>query len=143
MLQICSQLDYQRGFLSVRTAALFLVYSVILQYLRRGNYQRAQAIAASSIAYRFCSILRPSVEESVLTIRSSLTRLHVLIATPSLTTLFYAKLLIVIYAAWFKSSYLIISLLVIVCILFSYSGSVNGQMVSISSIAISLSISAT
>jgi hypothetical protein len=110
----------------VRTAALFLVHSVILWYLRRGNCRRAWAIAASSAVYGFCSVLRPRVEKSVLTIGLSLTRLRVLIAAPSLTTLFRAKLLTAIYAAWFKSGCLVISLLVMVYTLFSHGGRVNG-----------------
>src|SRR5258706_14832477 len=143
MLQICSWPDCWRGFLIVRTAALFLVHSVILWYLRHGNCCRAWAIAANSAVYRLCSVLGPRVEESVSTVGSSPTRLRILVAAPSPTTPFRAELLTAIYAARFESGCLVISLLVTVCTLFSHGGRVNGWIVSISSIAISLSFSAT
>jgi hypothetical protein len=54
------------------------------------------------------------VVKRVLTIGLSPTYLCILIATPSLTILFRAKLLIVIYTTRVKSGCLVISLLVIV-----------------------------
>ena len=74
---------------------------------------------------------------------SSPTRLRVLITTPSPTKLFRAELLTATYATRFESGCLVPSLSVIVRTLCSYSGSVNGWIVSISSIATSLSFSAT
>src|SRR5689334_15416812 len=103
MLQICSWPDSWRGFLSVRSAALFLVHSVILWYLRRGSCRRARAIAASSPAYGFCSVLGPRVVKRVSTVGSSPIRLRVLIAAPRPTTPFRAELLTAIYAARFES----------------------------------------
>ena len=143
MLQICSWPDCCHGFLSMSMAALFLISSVILWYLCHGNCWRAWAIAVSSAMYRFCSVLGPRVEERVSTVGSSLTCLHVLIAAPNPTMPFHAELLTVIYAAQFESGCLVISLLVTVCTLFSHGSRVNGWIVSISSIAISLSFSAT
>lgn len=74
---------------------------------------------------------RPRVEESVSTMGSSLARLRVLIAAPSPTTPFRAELLMAIYAVRLKSGCLAISLLVMVCTLFSHGGSANGWIVPI------------
>src|SRR5438477_417362 len=114
MLRRCSWPDCCRGFLSVSTAALFLVSSVILWYLRRGSCWRAWAIAASSATYGFCSVLGPRVEERLSTVGSSPTCLRVLIAAPSPTTPFRAELLTATYAARFESGCLVPSLSVIV-----------------------------
>src|SRR5258708_38759875 len=126
MLQTCSWPDCCCGFLSVSTAALFLVRSVMLRYLRCGSCFRAYAIAASSPTYGFCSVLGPRVEERVSTVGASPTCLRVLIAAPNPTMLCRAELLTAMYAALFVSGCLIISVSVVVCTLFSHGASVNG-----------------
>ena len=78
-----------------------------------------------------------------MTVGPSLLRLRVLIALLSPTTLFRAELLIARYAARVESSSLVAVPSVMVCTLFSYSASVNGLIVSISSIDMSLRVSAT
>jgi hypothetical protein len=120
-------------------AALFLIKSVMLWYLRHYSCLKAWAITASLLMYGFYSILKLKVEEKVLIVRASLTCLYVLIIALNLTIPCHAKLLIVTYATLFMSSCLIISILIEVYTLFSYNVSVNKLMAFISFISISLS----
>ena len=140
---MCSWPDCFCGFLSVSTAALFLVNSVMLWYLRRGKCPKACAMAASSPTYRFCSVLGPRVEERVSTVRASPTCLRALIAAPKPTIPLRAELLTAMYAALFVFGCRVISVSTMVCTLFSHGGRVNGLIVSIPSISMVLSASAT
>lgn len=57
--------DYCQGFLSMSTAALLLVSSVILYPFHAGDKFSTYAIATNSVEYGFCSALTPSVTEKV------------------------------------------------------------------------------
>jgi hypothetical protein len=72
---------------------------MMLQYLCYSSYFRVYTITASLPIYGFCSILGPRMEEKVSIVGTSPMYLRVLIALPSPTTLFCAKLLIAICVA--------------------------------------------
>ena len=73
-------------------------------------------IAASSLEYRFCLSLKPSIEEKdkILFLRLLYINLYILITLPILTTPFRTKLLIVIRTPYLALSYINTNLLVII-----------------------------
>ena len=119
------------------TAALFLVISAMLQNLSFGSLLSALAIAASSAEYGFCSSLLPKVTE-----KDYVSLLCMLIAPPIATTPFRAELLTAMRTAQFASR-LCAAFSTTICTLFSHSASTPRRIVSICSISISLSTSAT
>jgi hypothetical protein len=115
----------------------------MLRNLSFGSELKARAIAASSPEYGFCSDLMPSVEEKVTSLELSCTDADNWTAPPTPTTSFRAELLTAMRTAHLASACLAAVLSVTVCTRFSHGANVNGLMVSNSSIAMSLSASAT
>ena len=124
------------------TAALLLVNSTMLRNLSFGSKLKACAIAASSPEYGFCSDLTPRVEERVTSLEPC-TDADNRMAPPIPTTSFRAELLVAMRTTQSVSACLAAVSSAIVCTRFSHGANVNGLMVSNSSIAMSLSASAT
>ena len=119
------------------TAALFLVVSAMLRNLSFGSLLSASAIAASSAEYGFCSSLLPSVVEN-----DRVSLFCMLIAPPIPTFPFRDELLTAMRTAQFASS-LCAASSVTTCTLLSHGAKTHGRIVSICSISMSLSASAT
>lgn len=128
---MCSCPDCCRGFLSVSTAALFLVINTILRNLNFGSVFRAFAIAANSPEYGFCSSLLPSVEEKDKISFLGLLRadLCISITPPIPTTPFRAELLTAIRTPQPVSSCLDVDSSAMVCTFFPHGANVHGLTV--------------
>ena len=121
-----------------------LVDTAMHRNLTFGSEHKACAIAANSLEYGFCSDLTPSVEEKVSMSELPCTDSASWIAPLTPTLPFLAELLTAMRTAHPCSvSARVIVSSVIVCAHFSHGAKVNGLIVSKSSIAISLTASAT